>query len=64
MNTLKDGEWVAPIRRGFQLGCCDCGLIHDMDFRVNKGVLRFRMTRNKRATNLRRKKIEQVAKIS
>ena len=27
------GEWVSPIRRGYKMQCCDCGLVHKMDFR-------------------------------
>jgi hypothetical protein len=28
------GQWVQPIRRGYRLACCDCGLVHRMDFRM------------------------------
>lgn len=27
-------EWVSPIRNGYKMVCCDCGLVHDMDFRA------------------------------
>lgn len=30
------GEWVQPVQRGYLLACCDCGLVHRMDFRVTK----------------------------
>jgi len=30
----KPGEWVNPIMKGYKLVCCDCGLVHKMDFRV------------------------------
>lgn len=30
------GEWIAPVRRGYRLMCCDCGLVHVMDFDVEK----------------------------
>lgn len=47
----RDGEWVQPIRRsGYKLGCCDCGLVHVVDFRVRKGRIQFRAIRNRRAT--------------
>ena len=29
-----DGEWVYPAMRNHRLTCCDCGLIHKMDFIV------------------------------
>lgn len=27
-------DWQKPVMRGYRLGCCDCGLVHDFDFRV------------------------------
>lgn len=27
-------EWVQPIMEGYRMACCDCGLVHDMSFRV------------------------------
>lgn len=32
----RDGEWIQPIRRGFLMECCDCGLIHKLNFRLIK----------------------------
>ena len=29
---LKDGEWAYMKTRGQIVRCCDCGLIHKMDF--------------------------------
>lgn len=26
--------WVMPSKRGYHLACCDCGLVHRMDFDV------------------------------
>ena len=33
----EDGwsEWQAPIQ-GYKMACCDCGLVHDNEFRVVK----------------------------
>ncbi len=28
-------RWVAPIQ-GYRMACCDCGLVHDMEFRTVK----------------------------
>lgn len=26
------GEWIKPRRRFYYMGCCDCGLVHKMEF--------------------------------
>lgn len=31
---VSDGEWVQPIMRGYRMKCCDCGLIHRLNFRI------------------------------
>lgn len=49
------GEWVQPIRRGYKLACCDCGLVHNLDFRVLRGRVQFRAFRNERSTALTRR---------
>ena len=38
--TLTTGEWVCPKMNGYELQCCDCGLIHSFDFIIldNSGV--------------------------
>lgn len=43
-------RWVQPVRRGYKMACCDCGLVHDMDFRIEAGRVQFRAARNNRAT--------------
>lgn len=32
----EDGwsEWVSPRHDSYQMACCDCGLIHEMQFKV------------------------------
>ena len=32
--TVQSGEWVQPRRRGYWMKCCDCGLVHRMNFRL------------------------------
>lgn len=27
-------RWVPPIMRGYRMACCDCGLVHTMEFKV------------------------------
>jgi hypothetical protein len=50
----KRNEWVQPIRKGYKMACCDCGLVHEMDFRIVRGKgwesIQFRVRRNNRAT--------------
>lgn len=29
-----DNEWIKPVMRGYRIKCCDCGLVHEMDFKV------------------------------
>ena len=36
LAPVQDGEWVQPKRRGYLLQCCDCGLIHRLNFRLVK----------------------------
>lgn len=48
-------DWVLPVQTGYRLACCDCHLVHEMDFRVIDGKAQFRMRRDRRATaNARR----------
>ena len=45
---VKDRQWVQPIPKGYHMACCDCGLVHRMDFRivgVRKPTVQFRATR-------------------
>lgn len=47
----KANEWVQPVRRGYKMACCDCGLVHEMDFRITPGNhIQFRVRRNNRST--------------
>jgi nitrate/TMAO reductase-like tetraheme cytochrome c subunit len=36
MIERDDGwcDWVQPIMDGYRMSCCDCGLVHDMQFKV------------------------------
>lgn len=36
LPQVCQGEWIRPVRHGFRMRCCDCGLIHRMDFRIMK----------------------------
>ena len=47
---VNSNEWVQPITNGYKMACCDCGLIHEMDFNIVKNRVQFRARRNNRAT--------------
>lgn len=49
------GEWVQPVRRGYKLGCCDCGLVHRVDFRIHRNRVQFRAFRDSRSTGAMRR---------
>lgn len=53
----KDGELVVidPEREIMRISCCDCGLVHDVEFRVKKKKVEMVFWRNRRSTTLRRK---------
>jgi hypothetical protein len=60
-DVISYGEWTRPRMQNFREQCCDCGLIHRLDFRIvdeRKGVragrrglrIEFRTRRDDRAT--------------
>ena len=64
----KDGnwsEWVYPNRAKYKFACCDCGLVHDMQFSLIKRGLGkaivFRARRNNRSTGQMRRAILRKA---
>ena len=46
-SQIQDNQWVTPIPKGYRFICCDCGLTHEMDFRIHKGSIQFRGKRIK-----------------
>jgi hypothetical protein len=41
VNTRGYSRWVNPAMGGYMMACCDCGLVHEMQFRViEKGKTR------------------------
>jgi hypothetical protein len=49
-DQVKDGDWVRPKRKGYKMMCCDCGLIHKINFRTTRGYIEFQATRDRGAT--------------
>lgn len=41
MTARRGGwcDWIMPIPKGYLMKCCDCGLVHEMEFKpfVEKG---------------------------
>ena len=50
LERAPANEWLQPVRKGYKLGCCDCGLVHEMDFRLHNGHIQFRARRANRST--------------
>lgn len=49
-----DGDRIRPVMKGYRMCCCDCGLVHVLDFfviRWGRGhKVEFKVRRDKRAT--------------
>jgi len=60
--SIDPGAWVQPTRTGYRMMCCDCGLVHEMDFRLVDNPLgrgkkiQFRAQRDERATAAARRR--------
>lgn len=56
-------DWIRPVstpERDYRMACCDCGLVHDMQFAVVDDRVVFRASRNPRSTGqLRRQMIRR-----
>lgn len=46
-RVVGDGwtQWIQPVRRGYLLACCDCALVHRMNFRIKNGRVQFKAQR-------------------
>lgn len=58
-KDLKEGEWVQPKRKGYKMACCDCGLVHKLDFRVVKRRVQLRAYRDNRSTGQHRRHMKK-----
>ena len=44
-------DWVVPTKKAHEEMCCDCGLVHIIDFRINEyGQIEYRVMRDDRTT--------------
>lgn len=57
-RAVEDGAWVQPVRRNYGMACCDCGLVHRLDFRIKDGRVQLRARRDNRATAQLRRRAE------
>lgn len=48
--VLEDGEWIRPVKRGYRTACCDCHLVHRLNFRLVDGCIEYQAFRDERAT--------------
>ena len=51
-------DWQQPVMKKYFLACCDCGLVHEMQFRivgVKKQAVQYRCRRAEGLTAARRK---------
>lgn len=59
-RVQRDGDIVTPRMRDYKMMCCDCGLVHTLNFFVVKHgrghKVRFKVWRNVRATAAARRK--------
>ena len=63
-DIIESGEWIEPVRSGYKLVCCDCGLVHRIDFRVWKRRIQFRLFRDNRSTGQKRRWMKQATNVT
>ena len=49
-------RWVQPNMPKYLMSCCDCGLVHEMQFRIAEDHVQFRARRAEGYTRRERKK--------
>jgi hypothetical protein len=62
-TIIRNGKWKRVRLDGFE-GCCDCGLIHRVQFRTRNGKLMTRVFRAKRLTAEARKRFKYPCRKS
>lgn len=46
----SDGEWIRVTKRNHREQCCDCGLVHRVNYRIVEGTIEIQTFRDPRAT--------------
>ena len=62
-ELTEDGQWIQPVRKGYRVRCCDCGLVHNLDFRIRNKRVQFRAFRNERSTGQIRRHMPNVKMV-
>jgi hypothetical protein len=63
-KKVKSADWQQPVKRGYLQACCDCCLVHRVDFRIYKGRVQFRCWRADRLTAKLRKEQRVVCRTN
>ncbi len=53
------GDWIQPVRKGYKMACCDCGLVHTINFRIKNNRVQFQVFRNNRSTAMVRRHMKR-----
>ena len=57
-HNQQDGEWVEPPMEGYLMACCDCGLVHKLNFRIVNGRVQLQAFRHNRSTAQKRRHLK------
>ena len=50
VEKAKAGQWDRIRKKGFKMACCDCGLVHKLDFKIEGKTLFMKGERDNRST--------------
>lgn len=54
-NQAYDGEWIQPVMKGYKMSCCDCGLVHVLNFKIVGKKIQLQAFRDNRASSSKRR---------
>lgn len=52
-------RWVQPVMQKYLMCCCDCGLVHEMQFRIAGDKVQFRARRAENYTRRERQNTQE-----
>lgn len=58
-DQVQDGDTVIPVMRNYRMKCCDCCLIHVVNFKIVGKSIQFTARRDNRATAAARRKVKK-----
>lgn len=63
-HQVHDGVWFKPTMKNHMEQCCDCGLIHKVEYRIVDGEIEYKAWRVKGETKeVRRRRRISVSKL-